>query len=113
MYNDPRSARITKLYGIKPEQTLKFALKVILNQESIMDVVKFYFGVVIFYSHCLFVISDHISFIDCFEVVIATLPTIGYGEHYITGLPRIIILFILLTGVPLNAFVTFVMLKHF
>lgn len=113
MYYNPQAARITDLYGIKPSLTFKFACKVILNQKSITDVIIVYFCIVVFYSHCLFVISTDIPFIDCFEVVIATLPTIGYGEHDIVGVPRIVIICILVTGVPLNSFVTFVMLKHF
>ena len=45
--------------------------------------------------------------------MIATLPTIGYGEYDLVGRPRYLALLIMVTGVQLNAFVTFVVLKHF
>jgi hypothetical protein len=45
--------------------------------------------------------------------VIATLPTIGYGEYDLVGRPRYVVLLIMVTGVQLNAFVTFVVLKQF
>lgn len=46
-------------------------------------------------------------------MVIVTLPTIGFGEYFITEEERVIILFIVVTGVGLNAFVTLSMLKQF
>ena len=101
------------MYGIKSENTFWFAIKVIANQRNVTDVLLIYLIVVIFYSHCLFVVSFDMGFIDCFEVVIATLPTIGYGEYTIVGLPRLIVICIMVTGVQLNAFVTLVVLKQF
>ena len=53
-------------------------------------------------------------FIQCFEIVIVTLPTIGFGDIIVTDFaPKIIILLILLTGVALNAYVTLIILKKF
>lgn len=60
MYQDPRAARITNLYGIKPKNTFKFAVKVISNQKSISDVILIYLMVVIFYSHCMFIVDEHL-----------------------------------------------------
>jgi hypothetical protein len=113
MYCDPRAARITNLYGIKPEVLFRFACKVIVNQKSIVDVLMIYLTIVVFYSHCLFIVSADSNFIQCFEVVIATLPTIGFGEYAVEGTPRLVILCVMVTGVQLNAFVTFVVLQHF
>ena len=113
MYYDPRAARIANVYGIKSEFVFKFAIKVIANQKAVSDVLLLYFAVVLFFSHCLFVVSSQMDFIECFEIVIATLPTIGYGEYQIVGRPRIVIILIMVTGVMLNAFVTFVILKQF
>lgn len=63
MYEDPRAARITNLYGIKPELTFKFAVKVISNQKSVADVILIYLAVVIFYSHCLYIMAGDMPFI--------------------------------------------------
>ena len=66
MYFDPRAARITSLYGIKSEYTFRFAVKVMANQKNVSDVLLIYFIVVIFFSHCLFIASTGMNFIECF-----------------------------------------------
>jgi hypothetical protein len=66
MYEDPRAARITNLYGIKPELTFRFAVKVISNQKSVSDVIIIYLLVVILYSHCLFIVTPQLNFLECF-----------------------------------------------
>lgn len=77
-------------------------------------VLIFYVCVVLLYTHCLFLVSTDTPFIDCFEMVIVTLPTVGYGDYKIAEIgPRCVILATLITGVALNAFVTLSMLKKF
>lgn len=79
-----------------------------------MEVLFLYICVVLLYSHCLFLAAMDTPLIDCFEIVIVTLPTVGYGEYHVANnIPRAIIIVILLTGVALNAFVTLTMLKNF
>lgn len=81
---------------------------------DIMEVIWIYIVVVVFFSHCLFLASVDTPFNDCFEIVIVTLPTIGFGEYIVTdSVPRVVILLILMTGVGLNAFVTLTLLKKF
>ncbi len=54
------------------------------------------------------------EFIDCLEIIIVTLPTVGYGDYRVLGIiSRVIILLVLLSGVSLNAFVTLTLLKEF
>lgn len=83
LYYSPRAARIIHLYGIKPEMTFEFAWKVVLNNMDIMEVIFIYIAVVVFFSHCLFLASEDIPFNDCFEIVIVTLPTVGFGEYIV------------------------------
>ena len=81
---------------------------------GIFEVLYVYVAVVLFYSHCLFLTISDITFIDCLEVIIVTLPTIGYGDYTVTNnFSRVIILLVLLSGVSLNAFVTLTLLKKF
>ena len=114
LYYSPRAARIIHLYGIKPEMTFEFAWKVVLNNMDILEVIFIYIAVVVFFSHCLFLASEDTPFNDCFEIVIVTLPTVGFGEYTVEdSVPRVVILVILMTGVGLNAFVTLILLKKF
>ena len=113
MYYEPRAARILSTYGVKPSLTFNFASRVILNHISISNLLIIYISVVLFFSHCLKVVNPDLIFIDCFEVVIVTLPTVGYGDYTVVGMPRLIILCVLVTGVALNAFVTLRILLNF
>jgi hypothetical protein len=81
---------------------------------DIFQVLFVYVVVVLFYSHCLFLTSEDMEFIDCLEIIIVTLPTVGYGDYKVVGIiSRVIILLVLLSGVSLNAFVTLTLLKEF
>jgi hypothetical protein len=114
LYYSPRAARIINLYGIKPEMTFEFAWKVLFNSMDIIEVVFIYITVVLIFSHGLYLAAENTPFIDCFEIVIVTLPTVGFGDYRVDDVvPRIIIILILLTGVALNAFVTLILLKKF
>ena len=50
---------------------------------------------------------------DCLEVVIVTVPTVGFGEY---GLPylgqKILIIMILVMGLLLNSFIIFIMINE-
>ena len=113
MYYTPRAARILHIYGMKSQSALPFAWKSILDGVRLQSLILSYVGVVIFYSHCLF-LAYGTSFIDCFEIVIVTLPTVGFGDYTVTGvIPRSVMICIVITGAALNAFLTLVMLRNF
>jgi Ion channel len=115
VYYSPRAARILHLYGLKTKFTFIFACKVIINDFNISEVLLIYMCVIFIYSHCLYIVSTNVhTFLDCFQIVIVTLPTVGYGEYAIIDIfPRLMIILILITGFSLNAFVTLTILKNF
>ncbi len=83
IYYDSRGFRIINIYGIRPENNFIFSFKALVNKLKLSEVIVFYIFVVILYSHCLFLVSDDRKFIDCFEIVIVTLPTVGFGDYQI------------------------------
>jgi len=83
VYFNPRANRLANIYGIKPEFNFLLACKAILNNMSLSSVLCIYIVIVFFYTHCLFLVNTENTFIDCFSIVIVTLPTIGYGEYHI------------------------------
>lgn len=53
------------------------------------------------------------TFMDCLEVVIVTVPTVGFGEYSLPYLgQRILIFFILVMGLLLNSFIIFIMINE-
>ena len=52
------------------------------------------------------------NFMDCFEFVIVSMPTVGFGEYDLpyTG-QKIIVMLILVMGAVLNSFITLSMLN--
>jgi hypothetical protein len=60
-----------------------FAIKSIVDEMTIREVVMIYVLIAFVFSHCLFLAGSHDEqvkpFWTCFQIVIVTLPTIGYG----------------------------------
>jgi hypothetical protein len=58
--------------------------------------------------------SDNpLSFLDCLEVIIVTIPTVGFGDYYLTHLSqKIFVAFVLILGLMLNSFIILAMLKE-
>ncbi len=95
-----------------------FAFKAIAENFSILHVITLYITFTIFFSHCLYLASLHSripgAFFDWFEVVIVTMPTIGYGDRPVPSfIQRIIVYSIVITGAAMNSFITITMLKNF
>ena len=68
-------------------------------------------------THCLYLMSLDseipMTFMDCLEVVIVTVPTVGFGEYSLPYLgQRILIFFILVMGLLLNSFIIFIMINE-
>ena len=82
-YHSNRSFRLTEIYGIKPSENFFFAIKSIVDEMQIKEVVVVYVAMVAVFSHGLFLggLGETVvkPFWTCFEVVIVTMPTIGYG----------------------------------
>ena len=95
-----------------------FAVKSIVDEMGIRQVVMVYVCVAFLFSHCLFLAGlgefEVKPFWTCFEIVIVTLPTIGYGEYYVDNiLQRTIILVAVVLGACMNSLITLIMLKQF
>lgn len=54
-----------------------------------------------------------LAIIDCFEVVMITMPTVGFGEYFLPEFAQKIILFLtVINGAVLNSFITLSMLSN-
>ena len=53
-------------------------------------------------------------FLDCLEVVIVTIPTVGFGEYKLPFLAqKIVVTFIIIFGILLSSFIILAMLNQF
>lgn len=72
---------------------------------------------VMFFTHCLYLVgmsdASLLNVVDCFEIIIVTMPTVGFGEYELPFFKqKIIIFFTVVFGAVLNSFVTLSMLSQ-
>ena len=107
---DSRAYRIISVYGLSSKEHIFFAMKSVIRSLSIIQILCIEVICIMISTHCLFLMSMdgevELTFLDCLEVVIVTIPTVGFGEY---DLPyhgqKILIVIILVLGVLLNSFI--------
>ena len=107
---DSRAYRIISVYGLSSKEHIFFAMKSVIRSLSIVQILCIEVICIMISTHCLFLMSMdgevELTFMDCLEVVIVTIPTVGFGEY---DLPyhgqKILIVIILVLGVLLNSFI--------
>lgn len=72
---------------------------------------------VLFFTHCLYLVGINSSgfrdIFSCFEIVMVSMPTVGFGEYQVPLLAqKVVLVFTVVNGSVLNSFVTLSMLKQ-
>ena len=116
VYCDVRAYRLITTYGLNSREHFFFAVKSLVAELNVLQIFAIELFAVIFFSDCLYLVSlgeeIPMHFMDCFEVVIVSMPTVGFGEYDLpyTG-QKIIVIMILVMGAVLNSFITLSMLN--
>ena len=116
VFCDVRAYRLITTNGLNSSEHFFFAVKSLVAEMSVVEILTIEFFSVIFFTNCLYLVSFKgnypMSFMNCFEVVIVSMPTVGFGEYNLpTTSQKLIVFLILVLGAVLNSFITLSMLK--
>ena len=82
-FSDSRALRIISIYGISAKEHVFFAFKSVMASLSIVQILLIECISILIVTHCLFLMSMdgniNLAYVDCLEVVIVTIPTVGFG----------------------------------
>lgn len=117
VFCDVRAYRLISTYGLNSKEHFFFAVKSIVAEFSVMKILAVELLALCIFTHCLYLASlggeAVMSWMDCFEVVIVSIPTVGFGEY---DLPltsqKVVVVLILVMGTVLNSLITLSMLSQ-
>lgn len=116
-FYDSRAYRVISVYGLSSTEHIFFAFKSLIASLSISQILIIECICILIATHCLYLVSldseISMTFMDCLEVVIVTIPTVGFGEYSLPYIgQKILIFLILVMGLLLNSFIIFIMINE-
>lgn len=117
IYCNVRAYRIININGLNASEHFLFAVKSLVESLNFAEILSIQLASAIFFTHCLYLAGlssgSSLNAFNCFQIIMITIPTVGFGEYQIPFFGQKFVIFItVVAGAVFNSFVTLSMLSQ-